>query len=78
MLSYGFDQLFQLELQYCGIDENGKQIADPLSSEERYLACQSQSKPVLDAFYAWLETLEVSGKTALAKAVHICRSMNTA
>ena len=70
--------LFMLERKYSDRNEKDEQIAEPMTADERYRARQTQSKPVLDAFYAWLDTLEVSGKTALAKAVHICRSMNTA
>ena len=70
--------LFMLERKYSGRNEKDEQIDEPMTADERYRARQTQSKPVLDAFYVWLDTLEVSGKTALAKAVHICRSMNTA
>ncbi len=63
------NQLYALERRYSGLDEKGKPVSPPMTSEERHNARQSQSKPVLDAFYAWLDTLPVSGKTALAKAV---------
>lgn len=70
--------LFLLERKYSGRNEKDELIAEPMTADERYSARQTQSKSVLDAFYAWLDSLEVYGKTALAKAVHICRSMNTA
>ena len=63
------NRLYMLEKQYSGLDEKGEPIGTPMTSEERYNARQSQSKPVLDAFYAWLDTLPITGKTALAQAV---------
>ena len=40
-----------------------------MTAEERYKQRQVKVKPLLDAFFAWLETLQVSGKSALSKAV---------
>ena len=40
-----------------------------MTAEERYEQRLAKIKPLLDAFFAWLETLQVSGKSALAKAV---------
>ena len=40
-----------------------------LSPEERQKQRLEQIKPVLDGFYAWLETFTPSGKTKLAAAV---------
>lgn len=40
-----------------------------MTAEERYKQRQAKVKPLLDAFFAWLETLQVSGKSALSKAV---------
>ena len=40
-----------------------------MTVEERYEQRLAKVKPLLDAFFAWLETLRVSGKSALAKAV---------
>lgn len=39
-----------------------------MTAEERYEQRLAKVKPLLDAFFAWLETLQVSGKSALAKA----------
>ena len=66
--------LFMLERKYSDRNEKDAQIAEPMTADERYRARQTQSKPVLDAFYAWLDTLEVSGKTALAKAVQYAKN----
>lgn len=63
------NELFLLERKYSGMDENGMQIAKPLSSEERYLARQLQSESVLDAFYAWQDTVVPSGGSGLSKVI---------
>ncbi len=44
------NQLFLLERKYSGRNEKDEQIAEPMSSEERCNARQTQSKPVLEAF----------------------------
>ena len=45
-----------------------------LSPEERYTQRQERSKKVLDDFYAWLETVNPSQGTGLAKAVQYARN----
>lgn len=45
-----------------------------LTSEERHKKRQEQSKPVLDEFFAWAESLEITGKTALSKAVQYAKN----
>ena len=40
-----------------------------LSTEDRYNRRQAKVKPLLDEFFAWLETVQVSGKGKLADAV---------
>ena len=52
------NQLFDLERDYSS-----------LSPEERYTQRQERSRKVLDDFYAWLETVNPSQGTGLAKAV---------
>ena len=68
------NQLFLLERIYNGEDEKGIQISEPLTAEQRYKERQARSKPVLDAFFAWIESLVVSGGTKLAKAVSYARA----
>lgn len=53
------DQLFAIEAK----------LSD-LSAEERYTERLKLSKPVLDAYFAWLKSLSVLPKSALGKAVH--------
>ena len=45
-----------------------------ISAKERRNARQSQSKPVLEAFYAWLDTVEPVGGSKLAKAVQYAKN----
>ncbi len=72
-LSY-CNKLFALERRYNGEDEHGNRIAKPMNPEERCAARQEHSKPVLDAFYAWLEGLTVTGGGNLAKAVQYAKN----
>nr|WP_028520101.1 IS66 family transposase [Ruminococcus flavefaciens] len=44
-------------------------LLSDMTAEERYEQRLAKVKPLLDAFFAWLETLHVSRKSALAKAV---------
>ena len=40
-----------------------------LPAEERYEQRLAKVKPLLDEFFAWLESLQVSGKSKLSEAV---------
>ena len=68
------NQLFMLERMYSGRNEKDEQIAEPMTAEERYNARQAQSKPVLEAFFAWLDTIEPAGRSNLAKAVQYAKN----
>ena len=57
------NQLFDLEREYSS-----------LSLEERNIQQQERSRKVLDDFYAWLETVNPSQGTGLAKAVQYARN----
>ena len=57
------NQLFDLEREYSS-----------QSPEERYTQRQEHSKKVLDGFYAWLETVNPSQGTGLAKAVQYAQN----
>ena len=57
------NQLFDLEREYSA-----------LSPEERYAQRQERSRKVPDDFYAWLETVNPSQGTGLAKAVQYARN----
>lgn len=63
------NQLYTLEREYDGKDEQGKPVREPLSPEERLKQRQERSKPVLDGFFAWLENVHPTGRTKLASAV---------
>jgi hypothetical protein len=53
------NKLFELERKF-----------KKLTPEERYEKRLAQSKPIADAFFAWVETLGALPKTLLGKAVH--------
>ena len=67
-------RIFMPERRYSGLDEAGNRIADPLSAAERYRARQTQSKPVVEAFFAWLESVVPAGGSNLAKAVQYAKN----
>lgn len=56
-------------IEYCNRLFALEREFESLTSEERHKKRQEQSKPVLDEFFAWAESLEITGKTALSKAV---------
>ncbi len=68
------NRLFLLERKYSDEDEKGNRIAEPLTPEERHNARQAQSKPVIDAFFAWLDSFEPAAKSNLAKAVQYAKN----
>ena len=57
------NKLFELEREF-----------KELSKEERYNQRQKQTKPVLDGFYAWLETINPIQGSGLAKAVQYAKN----
>ncbi len=73
------NRLFALEHIYSGEEpefhENGKfrrwvKIREPLTPEEKKAERQRRSQPVLEEFYAWLDTVPPSSKGDLDKAIH--------
>ncbi len=73
------NRLFALEHIYSGEEpefhENGKfrrwvKIREPLTPEEKKAERQRRSQPVLEEFYAWLDTVPPSSKGDLYKAIH--------
>ena len=60
---------------YDGLDQRtGKQVRPALTPEERYTQRQERTKPVLDAFYAWLDSFVPAGGTGLARACQYARN----
>lgn len=57
------NKLFTLEQEY-----------DKLSPEEKHIQRQERTKPLLDGFFAWLETVNASSGSKLAKAVQYVRN----
>lgn len=56
-------------VDYCNRIYREERILADMSAEERYEQRLVKVKPLLDAFFAWLETLPVSGKSKLAEAI---------
>jgi hypothetical protein len=63
------NKLFLLESEFDGKDEKGRHIQIPLSPQERQKQRQERSKPILDGFFVWLETIHPLNGTKLAGAV---------
>lgn len=55
-------------VEYCNKIYHEENLLKDLSAEERYEQRLVKVKPILDAFFAWLETIQVSGKGKLSKA----------
>ena len=68
------NQIFELEREYSGKDEKGRKIKEALSKEERQEQRQERTKPILEAFFAWLNEVNPSGGTKLSQAVQYCRN----
>ena len=66
------NEIFILERTFEGKDLNGQAVREPLTAEERYIQRLERSKPVVDAFFAWLSELRPAGGTKLSKAVGYC------
>ena len=72
------NRIFELEREYDGLcpeyAENGSvtgwtKVREALDSEARRKQRQEKTKPVLDDFFAWLETVAPASKSALSSAV---------
>ena len=80
------NRIFELERGYDGLEpeyaEDGsitgwKQTRTPLAPEERQKQRQEKTKPVLDDFFAWLDTLMPASKSALSSAVQYAKNEKT-
>ena len=56
-------------VEYCNRIYHEEGLLKELSAEERYEQRLAKVKPLLDEFFAWLESLQVSGKSKLAEAI---------
>ena len=77
------NQLFLLERKYEGLESayeddgsGGKwvKVREPLEPENRRKQRQERSKPVLDEFFAWLDTVAPASKSALSSAVQYAKN----
>ena len=75
--------LFSLEREYNGEtalrDESGnitgwEKTRDPLTPEERVKQRQERSRPILDDFFAWLDTISAAPKTKLSSAIQYAKN----
>lgn len=56
-------------VDFCNRIYHEEGLLKELSAEERYKERLAKIKPLLDEFFAWLKSLQVSGKSKLAEAV---------
>ena len=56
-------------VEYCNRIYHEENLLKDLSAEERYNQRLVKVKPLLEAFFSWLETIQVSGKGKLSKAI---------
>ena len=61
-------------IEYCNALFELEREFEMLSSEERLKQRQERSKPVLDGFFAWLDTLTVTGGSNIARAIQYARN----
>lgn len=63
------NEIFILERTFERKDLNGQAVRESLTAEEWYIQRLERSKPVVDAFFAWLSELRPVSGTKLSKAV---------
>ena len=80
------NRLFLLEREYDGLEpayeEDGSdgsagrwaKVREPLEPDNRRKQRQERSKPVLDEFFAWLDTVAPASKSALSSAVQYAKN----
>ena len=56
-------------VEFCNKIYHEEGLLKELTAEERYKQRLLKVKPLIDAFFVWLESLNISGKTKLADAV---------
>lgn len=56
-------------VDFCNRIYHEEELLEDLTAEERYEQRLVKVKPLLEAFFAWLDTLQISGKSKLADAV---------
>jgi len=61
-------------VDFCNRIYHEEGLLADLTAEERYEQRLVKVKPLLDAFFAWLDTLQVSGKSKLADAVRYAQN----
>ena len=61
-------------VEFCNRIYHEESLLADLTAEERYKQRLVKVKPLLEAFFAWLETVQISGKSKLADAIRYARN----
>ena len=61
-------------VEFCNKIYHEEGLLAAVTAEERYEQRLAKVKPLLDDFFVWLETLQVSGKSKLADAIRYARN----
>lgn len=61
-------------VEFCNQIYHEEGLLEELTAEKRYEQRLAKVKPLVDAFFAWLETVPVSGKSKLAEAVRYAKN----
>lgn len=61
-------------VEFCNQIYHEEGLLEELTAEKRYEHRLTKVKPLVDAFFAWLETVPVSGKSKLAEAVRYAKN----
>ena len=61
-------------VEFCNKIYHEEGLLAAVTAEERYEQRLAKVKPLLDDFFVWLETLQVSGKGKLADAIRYARN----
>ena len=61
-------------VEFCNQIYHEEGLLEELTAKKRYEQHLPKVKPLVDAFFAWLETVSVSGKSKLAEAVRYAKN----
>lgn len=61
-------------VEFCNQIYHEESLLEELTAEKRYEQRLAKVKPLVDAFFAWVETVSVSGKSKLAEAVRYAKN----
>ena len=61
-------------VEFCNRIYHEEGLLADLAAEKRYEQRLVKVKPLLEAFFAWLETVQIGGKSKLADAIRYARN----